>query len=57
MLGWELVCVDSGNTKFVPLDLVYYPWSHSLLVSGLWATAFIAIYYRVARYMRGALLV
>jgi hypothetical protein len=31
LLGWERVRLDPGNTKFTPLDLVSYPWSHSLL--------------------------
>ena len=40
LLGWEEVRIDPGNTKFTPLDLFYYPWSHSLLMDGVWATAY-----------------
>jgi len=32
LVGWEHVRIDPGNTKFTPLDLYDYPWSHSLLM-------------------------
>jgi hypothetical protein len=57
LLGWEHVRIDPGNTRFTPLDLAYYPWSHSLLMTIVWATAFAAIYHRVTRYQRGAIAV
>ena len=40
LLGWEHVRIDPGNTRFTPLDLFDYPWSHSLAMSLVWATAF-----------------
>ena len=40
LMGWERVRIDPGNTRFTPLDLTYYPWSHSLLFSIIWATVF-----------------
>jgi hypothetical protein len=55
LLGWEHVRIDPGNTRFTPLDLYDYPWSHSLLMSVVWATAFAAIYYGMARYRAGAI--
>jgi membrane-bound metal-dependent hydrolase YbcI (DUF457 family) len=55
LLGWEEVRIDPGNTKFTPLDLFYYPWSHSLLMDGVWATAFALIYYVITRYRNGAI--
>jgi membrane-bound metal-dependent hydrolase YbcI (DUF457 family) len=54
LLGWEEVRIDPGNTRFTPLDFAYYPWSHSLLMSVVWATAFALIYLVVTRYRAGA---
>jgi membrane-bound metal-dependent hydrolase YbcI (DUF457 family) len=54
LVGWEHVRIDPGNTKFTPLDLYDYPWSHSLLMDCVWATAFALIYYAIARYWPGA---
>ncbi len=53
LLGWEHVRIDSGNTRFTPLDLYDYPWSHSLAMSVVWATAFGLIYYLSSRYWPG----
>ena len=53
LLGWERVRIDPGNTKFVPLDLAYYPWSHSLLMCAVWATLFALVYNRIAHYRAG----
>ena len=53
LLGWEQVRIDAGNTRFTPLDLVYYPWSHSLLLSVVWATAFALVYHLIAHYWPG----
>jgi membrane-bound metal-dependent hydrolase YbcI (DUF457 family) len=54
LLGWEQVRIDPGNTRFTPFDFVSYPWSHSLLMLCVWATAFGAIYYAITRYWTGA---
>ena len=51
--GWERVRIDPGNTRFTPLDLAYYPWSHSLLMSAAWATVFALLYHLIARYWPG----
>jgi membrane-bound metal-dependent hydrolase YbcI (DUF457 family) len=53
LLGWEQVRIDPGNTRFTPLDLFYYPWSHSLLMSIVWATGFALTYQLIARYWPG----
>ena len=55
LLGWEHVRIDPGNTRYTPLDLYDYPWSHSLLMSVVWASAFALIYYGVARFRAGAI--
>jgi membrane-bound metal-dependent hydrolase YbcI (DUF457 family) len=57
LLGWEHVRIDPGNTRFTPLDLYDYPWSHSLLMSIVWATLFAGIYYAISRYRTGAIVV
>ena len=55
LLGWERVRIDPGNTRFTPLDLTYYPWSHSLLLCLVWATGFALLYDRITHYRRGTL--
>jgi len=55
LLGWERLRIDPGNTRFVPLDLVYYPWSHSLLLCAVWATAFSLLYHRIRHYRPGTI--
>jgi hypothetical protein len=57
LVGWEQVRVQAGNTAFTPLDFVSYPISHSLVAAIGWATLFALLYYPVARYGRGALLI
>jgi hypothetical protein len=37
LTGWEQVRIDPGNTAFTPLDFVFYPYSHSLAMSVVWA--------------------
>ncbi len=57
LLGWEKVRIDPGNTRFVPLAFIHYPWSHSLAMSMLWASGFALVYYASTRYRPGALMV
>jgi len=54
LFGWEHARIDPGNTRYTPLDLYDYPWSHSLLMSMVWATAFALIYWTITRYRPGA---
>lgn len=39
ILGVERVRIDPGNTAFTPLDFVWYPWTHSLLMGVMWGGA------------------
>jgi hypothetical protein len=55
--GWERVRFDQGNTRFTPLDLVSFPWSHSLVMDLVWAGAFALLYYRITRYRAGTIAV
>jgi hypothetical protein len=57
LLGWEQVRIDPGNTRFTPLDFVSYPWSHSLLMSLAWATAFAVVHQLVVRQWRGTIVI
>jgi hypothetical protein len=57
LFGWEQVRIDPGNTAFTPFDFIYYPWSHSLLLSMVWASLFAAAYFLVARYRAGAVII
>jgi hypothetical protein len=55
LLGRERARIDPGNTRFTPIDLTCYPWSHSLLMCIIWATAFAVVYYWIARYLPGTI--
>jgi len=44
LLGIEKVEVKPGITTMVPLDLMYYPYSHSLVALILWGIVFAALY-------------
>ena len=44
LLGWEHVRISAGDTKWTPLDLYDYPWSHSLLSLVIWALVLGALY-------------
>lgn len=55
LLGWEHVGIAPGDTRYTPLDFYDYPWSHSLLMDIIWATAFALLYYAITRYSRGSI--
>jgi len=56
LLGIEHVAIQPGNTKLTPLDFYDYPWSHSLLMSLVWAALFALGYWLFTRYTAGALM-
>jgi hypothetical protein len=45
LTGVETVAIAPGHTAVTPLHFTYYPWSHSLLMSLVWALLFGGIYY------------
>ena len=47
LAGVESVAITPGITRFTPLDFQHYPWSHSLLMSVVWALVFGALYFAV----------
>jgi len=55
LVGWERVRIDPGNTRYTPLDFVHYPWSHSLLMSLVWAMVYASLYYAVTREQAGTI--
>ena len=44
LLGFEVVEVDPGNTVMTPMNLVHYPYSHSLVALLLWSAIFAGLY-------------
>lgn len=55
LLGVEQVAVNpAGGNPLLSLRFTSYPWSHSLLMSVVWAVLFGGAYYGVTRYGRGA---
>src|SRR5260221_4398921 len=56
LLGIEHVRIRPGMTRLTPLDFYDYPWTHSLAMSLAWSVAFGLLYYAIARYGRGALI-
>jgi len=55
LAGWETVRIDPGNTAFTPLNFVFFPWSHSLLMTLIWSALFALGYFLLTRYKRGAI--
>jgi len=56
LAGLEVVEVDPGATAFTPLDFVSYPWTHSLVLVGVWAILVGVVAYRVSKSGRVAAL-
>jgi hypothetical protein len=54
LLGIEQVAIQPGITAVNPLDLVSIPFSHSLLMDVVWASALAAIYFWRRRDRHGA---
>jgi len=55
LAGIEVARIDPGNTAFTPLDFVYYPWSHSALMTLVWATLVAAAFQWKVGYWPGTL--
>lgn len=53
-VGIEQVRIEPGITRMNPLDFTSYPWSHSLLMDGVWGIVFALVYFAVRRYRAGA---
>ena len=55
LAGIEVVTITPGVTAVTPLTFVSYPWSHSLLMSGVWGALFAAGYFVARRYIPGTI--
>jgi membrane-bound metal-dependent hydrolase YbcI (DUF457 family) len=55
--GVEQVRIVPDNPPLLRLDFVSYPWSHSLVMLGVWAGLVAALYTFFRRYPRGTLVV
>jgi hypothetical protein len=49
LLGIEKVEIEPGVTAMTPLNFLYYPWSHSLVMLLLWSVLFAVIYTALRR--------
>jgi membrane-bound metal-dependent hydrolase YbcI (DUF457 family) len=54
LLGIEQAQIHPGDTRVAPLEFISYPWSHSLVMTLVWAAVFGGIYFLVTKYSRGA---
>src|SRR5712672_4015880 len=54
LLGVERFRIVPGFTAINPFDFVYYPWSHSLLMTAVWALLFVLVYFAVRGDRAGA---
>jgi membrane-bound metal-dependent hydrolase YbcI (DUF457 family) len=55
LLGVEQVRIVPGLMTMSPLEFVYYPWSHSLVMALVWGVLVGALYFAFRKYGRGAL--
>ncbi|HTS51658.1 MAG TPA: hypothetical protein VMH26_00120 [Burkholderiales bacterium] len=53
LAGVEVVRIEPGNTAFTPLEFVSYPWSHSLMMSLVWAALLAGLYHWKAAHWPG----
>ncbi len=56
-LGWERVQIDPGNTAVSPLAFEWYPWSHSLIMTVIWATFLTTAVLTITRDMAAGIVV
>jgi membrane-bound metal-dependent hydrolase YbcI (DUF457 family) len=45
LTGWEHARIAVGDTRFTPLDLYDYPWSHSLVMLMVWGAVLGGAYF------------
>ena len=54
LLGVEHARISPGDTKYTPLNLYDYPWSHSLLMLVIWGALLGGIYWLIRKDAAGA---
>jgi hypothetical protein len=57
LIGWESVSIEANSNPFLRLRFDSYPISHGLVAVVGWATLFASLYFGVARYAAGAIVV
>lgn len=57
LAGIETVSIDPGNTAFTPAAFDHYPWSHSLVMAGVWAAVIALVARARLRLTSGVVLV
>src|SRR5215831_1946431 len=57
LAGIEVVAITPGATEINPLTFIYYPWSHSLVMSIAWGILFGTGYFLIRRYLAGAIVI
>src|SRR5712691_8250942 len=57
LLRWEQVAIEPSSNPFLRLDFISYPISHGLVAVIGWATLFASLYFGVARYVTGAIVI
>jgi hypothetical protein len=57
LLGWEHVSIEPNSNPFLRLAFDSYPISHGLIAVVGWATLFAALYFGIARYVTGAIVI
>ena len=57
LLGWEHVSIEPNRNPFLRLAFDSYSISHGLIAVVGWATLFAAIYFGIARYVTGAIVI
>jgi len=55
LLGIERFRIVPGYTAINPFEFLHYPWSHSLLMTGVWALAFAFVYFALKGDRAGAI--
>ena len=57
LMGWEHVSIEPSSNPFLRLAFDAYPISHGLVAVIGWATLFAALYFGVARYATGVIVI
>ena len=57
LIGAEHVVIEPNSNPFLRLDFIFYPLSHGLVAVVGWATLFAALYFGIARYAWGAIVI
>jgi hypothetical protein len=56
LTGLETFEIEPGNTVLTPLNFTSYPYSHSLLMTVVWAILFASFYFTFTKNKKGSLL-